>query len=451
MSALKSAGIAVATAGLIGGLLFGTGIISLKKSDEAGEKKKAGRGGVDPELESLSYLNAVEMTDDEKKKQGVTRHDPARAEAGGIGLGTPIGSGDEFRKIGGGKPLRIARLIGMDGQEIHAWKDDVVRGKAKNPGWAMAKFSADGHLYAVDNRIALVKLDWDSKAAWDVKGRFHHDLEFREDGGIIVLEERLHELDDQGEPYHLLDDGFTWISADGEVEKRFWIHDALADEDFYKAHVGARNDKWRSHRKSRGTSLPRADFIHANTVEILDRDIEGVGSRGDVLTGLRELDMIAVFSAEDGSLKWRWGAGELDRPHDPDQLADGTILVFDNGWHRHWSRVLELNPVGNEIVWTYRGTKADPLWSKKRGLSQVLGNGNIVINATQRGRILEVTREGDVVWEYFSPDILGDYRIPMRYVRLQGSALQKAKELIDTRGGTPGEPIKKRHRRKRRG
>ena len=456
MSALRSTLIAVGAAGAIAGLLFGTGVISLNKSGEGDGKhgKKGGRsgkkgGGIDPELESLSYLNTDQLSAEEKKKVGVTRHVPEKAEAGGISLGVPIGSGGEFAKIGRGRPVRVARLIGMDGTELHSWEHDTKRGPAKNPGWAMAKFSPDGHLYAVDNRTALVKLDWDSKAVWSVNGRFHHDLAFGEDGRTVVLEERNVELDDQGTPYHLLDDGFTWISADGEVEKRFWIHDALADKPFYQEHIAARNERWRSKRKSGKKKLPRADFIHANTVEVLSQDVEGIGSKGDILTALRELDVLAVFSAEDGSLKWHWGAGDLDRPHDPDLQPGGTMLVFDNGWHRGWSRVIEINPSDGAISWTYKGTKADPLWSKKRGLSQILSNDNVLVNSSQRGRSLEVTREGEVVWEYYTPDIVGDFRIPIRLVRLQGAALDKAKALLEERKGVVRGPITKKRRPKR--
>lgn len=454
MSALRSTLIGLGTAGAIAGLLFGTGVITLNKSgdDEGKSGKKSRRkgkkgGGIDPELESLSYLNTDQLSPEEKKKTGVTRHVPEKSQAGGISLGVPVGSGGEFAKIGRGRPVRVARLIGMDGKELHSWEHETKRGSAKNPGWAMAKFGPDGFLYAVDNRFALVKLDWESKEVWTVPGRFHHDVEFRDDGGTVVLEERFLELDDEGTPYHLLDDGFVWISADGEVEKRFWIHEALADEPFYQKHIEARNKRWRPKRKSGKRKLPRADFIHANTVDILDHDVEGVGKKGDVLTALRELDEIAVFSAEDGSLKWHWGVGELDRPHDPDMQPGGSILVFDNGWHRDWSRVVEVNPVSGEIEWTYKGTEADPFWSKKRGLSQVLSNGNVLVNSTQRGRSLEVTREGEIVWEYYTPDIIDDFRLPIRLVRLEGVALDKAKAILEEREGIVRGPITKRRSR----
>ena len=45
--------------------------------------------------------------------------------------------------------------------------------------------------------------------------------------------------------------------------------------------------------------------------------------------------------------------------HAPTPLENGNILIFDNGVHRlddplPFSRVIEVNPATNEIVWTYQ-------------------------------------------------------------------------------------------------
>lgn len=450
MSSLKSIGIVVAVIGALIGLLFATGVVSVRKH---GEDDAA----VDPELESLSYLNTPEMSAEDKRKRLVTVHKRG-AERDGLGIAVPIGSGLEFRELrarGHDEALRFARLIDMEGKELHRWSDPVGRGNSPEPGWAVAKVRDDGALFAIDNRAAVVELDWDSKVEWEVAGAFHHDLDFRPEGGVVVLSERPVRLLDEGEPYFLLDDGFVWLSEDGSVEKEFWVHEALEDEEFYQRHVARRNERWRDTRRAKmeaqdsfsiscGFSEPKlqkADFIHANSVEILRRDIEGVGKKGDILTTLRELDMIATFSAEDGRLLWFWGTDALDRPHDPSLLDNGNILVFDNGWHRKRSRLVELDPSREKVVWRYGGKKKNKLWSKKRGLAQKLSNGHYLANSSQAGRAVEISRKGTVVWDYYSPDILGDYRIPMRYIRLQGDAADSVRRLLREHGGSPGAPI----------
>jgi outer membrane protein assembly factor BamB len=87
----------------------------------------------------------------------------------------------------------------------------------------------------------------------------------------------------------------------------------------------------------------------------------------------------------------------------------GNLLVFDNGgasgygptgpnlFSRMTSRVLEINPVTLELVWSY----ADPgFYSANISGAQRLPNGNTLITEGARGRLLEVTKEGKMVWEY---------------------------------------------------
>jgi hypothetical protein len=89
-------------------------------------------------------------------------------------------------------------------------------------------------------------------------------------------------------------------------------------------------------------------------------------------------------------------------------LPGGNILVFDNGAHRldysfPFSRVIEINPLTNDIVWKYQETIPSNFFSPRISNAQRLPNGNTLINEGWFGRFFEVTREGEVVWEYVSP------------------------------------------------
>ncbi len=78
---------------------------------------------------------------------------------------------------------------------------------------------------------------------------------------------------------------------------------------------------------------------------------------------------------------------------------------------RAYSRVLEFNPISKEIVWEYSPnlmSTADQksgfdLFSTNVSSAQRLPNGNTLITEGTRGRVVEVTRDGEVVWEYISP------------------------------------------------
>jgi hypothetical protein len=112
----------------------------------------------------------------------------------------------------------------------------------------------------------------------------------------------------------------------------------------------------------------------------------------------------------------------------------GNMLIFDNGGGAGWgalidgipipapgfnklrdySRVVEINPRNFKIVWEYLYTDDEPLmdgdvveqrkfYSFFISNAQRLPNGNTLITEGGMGRVFEVTREGEMVWEYYSP------------------------------------------------
>ena len=81
-----------------------------------------------------------------------------------------------------------------------------------------------------------------------------------------------------------------------------------------------------------------------------------------------------------------------------------TCLVFDNLGYKGKSRVIELDPLTQEIVWSYSGSHERPLYSNFLGSCQRLPNGNTLITESTRGRAIEVTADGEAVWEYFNPE-----------------------------------------------
>jgi outer membrane protein assembly factor BamB len=68
-------------------------------------------------------------------------------------------------------------------------------------------------------------------------------------------------------------------------------------------------------------------------------------------------------------------------------------------YQRANSRVLEINPVTLEVVWTYRAAN---FFSTNISSAQRLPNGNTLITEGAPGRVFEVTSSGDIVWEYMN-------------------------------------------------
>ena len=149
----------------------------------------------------------------------------------------------------------------------------------------------------------------------------------------------------------------------------------------------------------------KLDILHTNSVTILDHDIEGLCEKGDILISIRELDTIAILSRQSEKIIWEWGPGELDKPHHATLLDSGNILLFDNGPSRGFSRVIEINPLSRKIEWEFKTHPPENFFSSTRGSCQRLPNGNTLITESNNGRVLEVKKDKEIVWEYFTPTL----------------------------------------------
>ena len=122
-----------------------------------------------------------------------------------------------------------------------------------------------------------------------------------------------------------------------------------------------------------------------------------------VLVSTRYQDRVYLIDWTARKIAWSWGRGEISGPHDATLLDNGNVLLFDNGLERDWSRVLEVDPRTNEIVWSFGAQGEGAFHTEARGGSQRLPNGNTLIANSNSGHAFEVTPEGDVVWEFWNP------------------------------------------------
>ena len=65
--------------------------------------------------------------------------------------------------------------------------------------------------------------------------------------------------------------------------------------------------------------------------------------------------------------------------------------------------MLEFDPADNAVVWMYAVDHKNPLYSRIRSNQQLLPNGNLLIQSHVPGRMFEITREGDIVWNFYNP------------------------------------------------
>jgi hypothetical protein len=247
----------------------------------------------------------------------------------------------------------------------------------------------------------LVKMDKDSRVVWKYAERVHHDLDIGQDGRIYTL---IHRINRDGLPGlpgiapPFIEDFVVVLSPDGEELKRVSVLGALRDSDYRSAlnlsHMGG------------------GDLLHTNTVELVDRTIARPGltfAKGQVIVSMRTLTVIAAIDLDSGAVVWAM-RGPWRWQHDPDLLADGNILIFDNLGHIGTggsSRLIEFDPLTQEIVWQYTGDDDSVFYSLARARQQRLPNGNTLVTESQGGRLFEVTAAKKVVWEYVNPNRAG--------------------------------------------
>lgn len=309
-------------------------------------------------------------------------------------------------------------LIDADGNVLHSWTKQFSEVWSRDAGW-MPEPQPDSHVYFRKAHIfpngdvvalyegvgdtpygyGIVKLDKDSNVIWSYPGRAHHQFDIGPDGRIYVLTHEFVE-GEVDEFAHLegprLEDFLVVLSPDGEELKKIRLLTAIADSEYRQMLYNV-------------SSFGLADPTHTNTVEFIDREKAAnfpFGEEGQILLSFRGLHTIGVLDPETSQITWATGGPWIGQ-HDPDILPNGNILLFDNfGNFRHpngISRVIEFDPKTMEIVWKYAGTEQSPLASTIRSDEQRLANGNTLITESDGGRIIEVTPEGEIAWEFVNP------------------------------------------------
>jgi len=129
---------------------------------------------------------------------------------------------------------------------------------------------------------------------------------------------------------------------------------------------------------------------------------------GNLLLSFRDISTVVMINRQTGAISWKLGAPPLAGQHAPYMLANGNVLLFDNGPHRldqsfPHSRVIEIDPATKAIVWKFQEPRVADFFSPRLSNAQRLPNGNTLINEGWFGRFFEVAPEGDVVWEYVNP------------------------------------------------
>jgi len=369
-------------------LLTGAGVVS--GCSESSPPEEAGPSPADEQalieqLESIGYVGGSEAP---VATEIVTVHDATRAYRG-------------FNFYTSGHAPE-ALLCDMDGRVLHRWRydfHDVWPDRHIPPDmrfWRRAHLFENGDLLAIYEGRGIVKLDKDSNLLWANPVRAHHDLQVTPGGDIWVLTRKARMIPEIQNLKPILEDFISILGADGVEKKRISLLEAFERSSFRQL--------WRSQPKRSG------DIFHTNSLELLDgrfADRADWLKAGNVLSSMLIFDCVAVIDPEQEKVVMAWQQ-DFRKQHDPKILDDGSLLLYDNQGLGEASRVLEFDPVTREKEWQYIGTEDHPFFSETCGAAQRLPNGNTLITESDPGRAFEVTRDGDIVWEFHNPYRAGE-------------------------------------------
>ena len=319
--------------------------------------------------------------------------------ADGVTLVKPDKCFDGYR-LYSSRATEAAHIIDIHGNEVHGWA--FPQGHT----WHYAEMQPDGNLVAIIKDVMILELDWRSNLVWKMETRAHHDFARPGNGNTIVVSRR-----DRPNPW----------TGEGQLALDVLLEVTPANEVVWRWNVEEHADEIAS---LVDLMMPPfgdfGDWPHVNTVEVLpDGPAAARDPRfraGNLLVCGRHIDTIFVIDRETDEVVWAWGPGEVLGPHMPTMLPTGRMLVYDNGQNksrnvppgtqgvRDYTRVIELDPVKGEVVWEYKADPPESFRSPARGSNERLPNGNTLIAESDPGRLFEVTPDGEMVWEFKSPD-----------------------------------------------
>lgn len=336
-------------------------------------------------LANLGYSDGVEPA---RPVTGVTRWEVERSQPG-LNLYCS-GHGPE------------AILMDMAGEVLHRWHlpFEAVPSK-RTPDlrtqltWRKVHLFDNGDLLACYEGLGLVRIDSESRMLWYWDGAAHHDFEVR-DGRVYTLAREPRYLPYLRNPSGVVEDWVCVLDATtGREIERHSLYQALFES------------PWSATLVLRSETA--SDVLHTNSIEAVGEDLAPriPGARPeDWLLVFRDIHALAILAASDGRIVW-YEEGPWKGPHSASPTPNGNVLLFDNMGQDGFTRLLEWDPIGDQIAWQYHGSPPESFVSIFSGNVHWLANGNRLTAVSCAGYAQELTPSGEVVWEFQSPHRAG--------------------------------------------
>ena len=290
-------------------------------------------------------------------------------------------------------------LINMDGDVVHEWK--TTGGSTHfnylrpNGNLFVCERVPEGPKLVAGKGGRMREYDWEGNVVWEhIDDHQHHDGRRLENGNAVYI--AWQEFDDK--EARRVKGGLPGTEKDGKIYGEV-IREV--DENGNLVWEFSNNSSEFLDKYSLNPLAHRQEYGHANTISPM--------VNGDYLVSYRTLNLIIIIDRKTNKIKWEFQNDNLGGQHDCQELENGNILVFANGWNTYkdgpnFSQIWEIDQETKEIVWRYFPEKnALSFWSPHISGCQRLKSGNTLIAEGGKGCIFEVTPDREVVWEYINP------------------------------------------------
>ena len=282
----------------------------------------------------------------------------------------------------------VVELIDLDRRKIvHSWKPRVFAADQLH-------VLPDGSLITGGGSMPVVRMDACSNVVWEQPLRAHHSYERGVDGNFwspwYVVPNTLPHMNPD-----FVEDGFIRFSPAGEVLSRITLSGALMRAGHGHLLYGLAAHAY-------------GNPFHMNDVEPVLQD-GPFWRRGDLFVSLRGSSVVLLYRPATDEVLWLQ-AGPWWLQHDVDVVSGSEISVYSNNAFR--------DEDGNERVWGANevyvhdfatGETRSP-WREamqrhdvrtwRRGGATVFGDGSVMLEETDFGRILMLSPDGEEVWSY---------------------------------------------------
>ena len=334
------------------------------------------------------------------RKTGLTFHSPAQSFKG-YTLVTPIAAD-------------FSVLLDMDGRVVHRWSLPgfrIFQGRLL-PGGTLLALCTDAslppppqvnfdqppppfeqHIRRLGGSAThLREVDWEGTLVWEYANpAIHHDFVRLGNGNTLTAEwvevpQALAQKVRGGarrprEKFpRLLCDDLVEIDPNGNELRRIHLYELF---DPVRDAICPLEQRW--------------EWTHLNSLD--------VAPSGDILFSCRSNSRVGII-ADGRKLGWKYGAPNVVHQHHATFLANGNVQIFDNGMHRigmPYSRVVEVDPKTSTVAWEYSGEPPEQFFSGHISGAERQPNGNVLVCEGASGRVFEITRRGETVWEWITP------------------------------------------------